>query len=358
MNRLPSGGVWILSGIVGLILSVAGSIQTASAVSVTTSTYAKDTGPSSPNPNPNSKGPTTATNATSISASMKSDTTRAHATANATSKVVGATITKTASGSAYADANVTAPYYDTKSFSWSAVASGTLLIARTTNTNGAPANVPFAVTFPAYDDPTVDYGFPQDGSFQAAFGNAAPPAQGIVRRNAGIDPTTLATMPAAMTNPVLQVKVILTQSGNTQTLFDGTATFLNDVNQNVTLGGSFGSTGVTVAHLPDTSGAIRTALSNLPRIDFTVKPDDPFDLLVDVSFALGDPTATSQPSFDFPDVMAGNFGVAGAFSVGPVMTDTEHFQLQVLVPEPATVVLGALGVLGLFGLRSRRNCRS
>jgi hypothetical protein len=268
-----------------------------------------------------------------------------------------ATITKTASGSGYVDASPT-PTYDNKSFSWSAVASGTQFIARTTNTNGAPANVPFSVTFPAYDDPSVDYGFPTDGSFQAAFGNAAPPAQGVVRRNGGMTPSVLSTIPAAMTNPVLQVKVILTQSGGSQTLFDGTATFLNDVNQNVTLAGTFASSGVTVAHLPDTSGAIRTALSNLPRIDFSVKPDDPFDLLVDVSFALGNPIAAGQPDFDFPDAMSENFGVAGGFSVGPVMTDTTHFELQVLVPEPATFVLGALGVLGLIGLRSRRNCRS
>jgi hypothetical protein len=356
MNRLPSGGVWILSGIVGVILSAAGSIQTASAVSVTTSTYAKDTGPSSPNPNPNAKGPTTVTGTTSATASMKSDTTRAHATAAATSKVVGATITKTASGSGYVDAAPT-PTFDTKSFSWSAVASGTQFVARTTNSNGAPANVPFSVTFPAFDDPSVDYGFPQDGSFQAAFGGASPPAQGVVRRNGGMTQSVLSTIPTAMTDPVLQVKVILTQSGGNQTLFDGTATFHNDVNQNVDLLGSFLSSGVTVAHLTDTSGALRTALSNLPRIDFTVKPDVPFDLLVDVSFALGDPIGSSQPNFDFPDNMPENFGVAGGFSVGPVMTDTAHFQLEV-VPEPATIVLGALGVLGLIGLRRRRNRRS
>jgi hypothetical protein len=354
MNRLPLGGVWILSGVVAVALSVAGSIHTASAVTVTTSTYAKDTGPLLPNPN--LKGPTTVTGATSATASMKSDTTRAHATAAATSKVVGATITKTASGSGYVDA-APSPTYDSKSFSWSAVASGTQFIARTTNSNGAPATVPFAITFPAFDDPSVDYGFPQDGSFQAAFGGANPPAQGVVRRNGGIPSSSLSAVPTAMTDPVLQVKVILTQSGGSQTLFDGTAIFHNDVNQNVDLTGSFLASGVTVAHLTDTSGALRTALSNLPRINFSVKPDDPFDLLVDVSFALGDPTAAAQPSFDFPDNMPENFGVAGGFSVGPAMTDTVHFELQV-VPEPATIVLGAIGVLGLMGLRHRRNCRS
>lgn len=354
MSRLQTAAMWGLSGVVALALSLAVSVDSASAVSVTTSTYAKDAGPVVPNPNV--KGPTTVTNATSATASMKSDTARAHATAAATSKVVGGVVTKTASGSGYVDA-APSPTYDTKSFSWSAVASGTQLVARTTNSAGAPAGAPVRVAFPAFDDPTVDYGFPTDGSFQAAFGGAAPPAQGIVRRNGGMGQSLLDTVPTSMAEPVLKVTIFVSQPGTIdQTLFDGTATFKNDLNQSVAFTGSF-LTAIGVAHPTDPSGALRTALTNLPRFDFNVKPDDPFELLIDVTFSLGDPTLAAQADFDFPDTMSQNFGAAGGFSANAFLMDTDHFQLQV-VPEPSTILLGVLGSMGMIGLRRYRGrCR-
>jgi autotransporter-associated beta strand protein len=93
------------------------------AVSVTTSTYAIDCGPLLPNPD--KKGPTTITSATNAVEAMQSNTMRAHAQASATSKIVGATVTKTVAGSSWVDAGN--PTYDTKGSTWSASASGTVL---------------------------------------------------------------------------------------------------------------------------------------------------------------------------------------------------------------------------------------
>ncbi|HEY2880946.1 MAG TPA: hypothetical protein VGJ15_00900 [Pirellulales bacterium] len=340
---------------------------------VTVSTYSGESSVPLPHhvPNPDYKAPTTVINPVLATKSIRSDVNRAHATANAVAKVVGSTVTKSASGLAWADATP-APLYDPRSYSFSATATGTTYVARYVSgdgsTPGNPATVPFSIVFPAFDTPGLDLGFPNDGTFQTAFGPTTQlPSQGIVRENGGIGFSQLSSMSAALQNPVLHIKVSLTQQGSTQTFFDGTAMFNNDVNQSVTFTGSFLDAAsnpiVTVAHSTDAAGALRTSLSSLPQIDIVnIKPNVEFDLTTDVQFSLGDPTldTTTQPSFDFAAAgQTSNFGVAAGFIINPTMTDPGHFNLTV-VPEPASVVLMALGIAAWLACsvdEERSGCR-
>src|SRR4051812_14338336 len=89
-------------GVLFTVAVLVASLATASvahAVSVTVSTYATDCALTVPNPD--IKGPTTVVSATNATLSLQSNTSRAHAQAAATSKIVGATVVKSVIGTSW-----------------------------------------------------------------------------------------------------------------------------------------------------------------------------------------------------------------------------------------------------------------
>ncbi len=290
---------WPIPGL--LLLLVLLQVKQARAVTVSTSTLASETA-GLPR---DSKIVGPLSNPTTISSNIRSDVTRTHATAFASSKVNTTTgvITKSASGSAYYTTG--SPTYDAKLASWSASVSGTSLITHTIKA-GAPNLVPFSLSL--FSDPNAETGF--DATFSNIFGGAAPPNEGLVRDNAGL----VAALPSGL-DVVLAVTVKLDQPPfiTNQTLFDGTATFHADGTANFT--NSFITMGVQAIAGPDATnpGATRTRLSDVAPINFNLIPDVPFDLLLQVDLSMGDPL-DPNPALQTIGDLSRNLGAAAAFA--------------------------------------------
>ncbi len=327
-----------------LVAIVVNAARPVKAVTVSTSTLAQETA-GLPR---DSKIVGPLSNPTTISSNIKSDVTKAHATAFASSKINTTTgvITKSTSGSAYY--NTGSPTFDAKLASWSASASGTTLVAHSI-TATAPSLAPFRLSL--FTDPNQETGF--DATFSNALGGAAAPKQELVRDNGG-----LTTLPAGL-DVVLSLNVVLNQPPfvTNQTLFNGTATFHPDGKVDFT--NSFFTMGVQAIVGADSAnpGAQRTHLSDIAPINFNVKPDVPFDLLLDLGLSMGNPLDPNPALQTIGSSLARNLGVAAAFSTDTSLTDTTNFALQV-VPEPSSVLLlvaGALGSLLTFRQCSARN---
>jgi PEP-CTERM motif len=120
------------------------------AVSVVTHTFATDTNdPWMPGCPVYDLKAQYVTDPISVTSSIQSNTTRAHAQSWATAKVTGSGLTKSASGTGWVDPGV--PSYDLKGFSWSAEAAGTQLLV-----NGPGTTAQFVFSIPQASTLTLD----------------------------------------------------------------------------------------------------------------------------------------------------------------------------------------------------------
>jgi hypothetical protein len=174
----------------------------------------------------------------------------------------------------------------------------------------------------------------------------ALPKQEVVRSNGNLTPTD--------TSPFLDVtlsvfaKVTQVATGLDETLFDGTAVFKTD--GSVDFSGDFGPAKYnTGSHTDIVAGLMRTTLTGLPTIPFTVKGSTDFDLTIDTTLTIGDPNG---PDFTLASPLTETAGASALFTIGAELPGG-NFTLTT-APEPSTVVLAALAGVGMAVYSWRR----
>ncbi len=269
------------------------------AVSVVTHTFATDTNdPSMPGCPVYSFNSEYKTDPTSVTSSIRSDTTRAHGEAWATAKITGSGLTKSASGTGWIDPGV--PSYDLKGFSWSAAASGTQMIV-----TGPGPTATFQFSIPSAASLTLaDTGFPSsfiDSLYQT-------PTLQSIRRNPC--PDNLPSDQASMYDITFSVHASVQQNNPGNPI---NFTFLNG-------GFTIGASGQVTAFgqppqvgINDPTGNLSAQFSSMQSAPITLQTGVPFTVSMDFTMQMGSGSATHGA--DFPDTLTNPVGSGGSFTM-------------------------------------------
>ncbi len=324
------------------------------AVSVSTSTYAKDTSAAAPNPKTLSETKTSATLATS---NITSSVTAANAQAWATSQVTSSGVVKSASGRSWVTAG-----FDVKATSWSSYASGTTIRAHyvgPADVNGdntvdandqallnAGLSVPFKLYIPAtFSDPNA----PTNGPF-------AVPAQSLFN-----DASRITGGAPSFFDVFFQIDATLIplSGGSPVELFHGTA--LLNHNSQLQFGGGF-SSGSNPFSVSTLGGRMTAAIqSDFQLATVNLLSDKDYDLTFNAYMSMGDftnpgGTQAAPTPFNFSATnLSTPAGGGGAIASSFLLLDQSNFSVQA-VPEPSSWLLLASGGAGLawFTRKKRR----
>ncbi|HEY2880945.1 MAG TPA: autotransporter-associated beta strand repeat-containing protein, partial [Pirellulales bacterium] len=265
------------------------SASTAHAVQVSVTTYAGEGNWTIPQhvPNPDYKNPTPIINPTLAANSIRSDVTRAHAMAWATSQVTGSGVTKIASGTGWVDAAV--PNYDPKSFSWSSTASGTQLIVHGPTNTMAPFNfsIPTAASLVSDCDP----GYPDSLNFT----DYHPPQLQTFTR----DPLPYDTPTNSFFDLTINITATVHQDGDmSHAPID--FTFLNGGYTIDSLGTvtPFGALPPQVQTMPGLPGSVNLAFPSALSNEVDLRTETPFTLDLSVTMQMGNGRNSKPLWFD------------------------------------------------------------
>ncbi len=332
------GGAAIRVGVSLCFMLVARDV---SAVTVTGSTFASETGGPLPNPKStffNIGNPTTASD------SIRSDVQYAHAEAWANATVTCSGVTKSTGGRAWSDAP---GGFDSRSTLWNASASGTQVIANYTGQGAPPEFAPFNFVVPGGGIASALNAFPgnnaNDPPGYTTPASMAPPAsgQGFVV-NAG---TSGGPLPSFF-DIFLQVDATA-QQGNGQPvdLFHGTILFNPNTPQLIDATGGFAGLSLTIK--PGGPGQYFVSLPTIQGGTFNAVTGQPFSLNFNVYMTMGDPNhqfdannpATYPTPFDFSSYTGGPIGAAGGFATQMLVNDPSNFMVSAVPAAAAPVNL-------------------
>jgi hypothetical protein len=319
----------ILIWLAGLV-AVGSSAGPAWAVSVVTHTFATDTNdPQMPSCPVYSLISEYKTDPTSVTSSIRSDTTRAHSQAWATAKITGSGLTKSASGTGWVDPGV--PGYDLKGFSWSSEASGTQMIV-----SGPGPTATFQFSIPSAASLTLaDTGYPSsfiDPLFPS-------PTLQSLRRNPC--PDTLPSDQASMYDITFSVQASVQQNNPGNPI---NYTFLNG-------GFTISSSGRVAAFgqppqvgINDPTGNLACQFTSMTSAPVTLQTGVPFTVSMDFTMQLGSGSATHGAGF--PTTLTNPIGSGGSFTMNfNLMPNQSGYTVAGILPPVSSGDLNRDGVM-------------
>ena len=349
LTSLLHGRGRLLTVFTAIAVNVLFSTSAAWAVSTSGSAYAKQLQPPTTN-NPTTRNHSAGPSATSVNSNSRADArgatvdaghtsptvdSKTHSISSASATVSGVTVTKTATGNSWVEAGANA-----KSYSWTAFATGTRLVAA-----GPDGLVNYQFVIPSLNNSTAIDDF-HPAPYQDNPGDpndvADPASMNHIKQSLFTDDTGLPTQPSFF-DVFVDLQVRVQQPGLDDQLFSGSATLTR--NNLVPTGDFLGVFGVDVQGNRTTATVLNDVVINGSPVG--LQANVPFELTMNLLVRSGDMGTPLDDSI--PD---GLFGSSGSLISQFRLLTTSH-TLQV-VPEPSSALLALMSVAGLAAFRRRK----